>query len=110
MAKSALMPNWRHLFVKVHAASKQMGYEEAKKEMMKCLAVFFGVNGLSELQASVERYDDSKREFTIRVLRGKEKELAAGLALIGEFSGVQARMETLKISGTIRSIDEKEQI
>ncbi|GEM_PF-3895981 len=109
MAKSSLMPNWRHLHVKVHGGVRAMGNEEAKKEMMKCLSIFFGVDGMSQLQVSVERYDDASKEFVLRVIRGGERKLTAGLALIGEFSGAQSRLETTRISGTIKSLDEKEE-
>lgn len=82
-----------------------MGSEEAKREMLKCLAVFFGVDGMAQLQVSLEKYDDGKKEFVLRVIRGGERKLVAGLSLVGEFAGNQARLETVKISGTIKALE-----
>ncbi len=91
--------------MKLHGAIPQMKIDGAKGELELALVSFFGVEGMASLQARVENYDAAKKEMVIRVLRGEEKRLVAALALSGEFAGVQARLECLKISGTIRGLE-----
>lgn len=109
MAKSSLMPNYRHALVKIHGVARPLSQDEAKNELKKAMLAYFGVEGCAQVLPRLMKYDEKKREMTIRVMRGEERRFVAACALTSEFAGAQARLETLKISGTIAKLPENEE-
>ncbi len=106
MVKSALMDDKRYVAVKLQGPAAQQTWDEGrlKAELARSLSVVLGVMGMAEVEPSLISYDAKGGEMVVRAKRGTERKLVAAFALITSFGGMPARLEVLRISGTIKRL------
>ncbi len=106
MAKSALMDDKRYVAVRLEGEASRQAWDEQKlkNEMTRALSIVLGVMGMAEVEPSLISYDAKNGELVLRAKRGTERKLIAALALVTSFGGQPARLEALRISGTIKRL------
>lgn len=111
MAKSSLMDDKRYVAVKLTGPAAQPAWEEArlKNELTRALSVVLGVMGMAEVEPSLISFDAKTNEVVLRAKRGYERKLVAALSLVTSLGGQPARLEALRISGTIKRLRMKMQ-
>ena len=101
--KSTLAPNWRYIALRAHLA-QPMEEKRFCAELTRALTWQIGVEGMQQTQASVISYDVASSHLVLRCLRGSERRLIASLALLSRVGEQAARLESLKISGTLNHV------
>ena len=106
MAKSSLMDDKRYVAVRLEGPAAQQAWDEQKmkNELTRALSVVLGVMGMAEAEPSLISFDARSGELVLRAKRGQERKLIAALALVTSFGGRPARLEALRISGTIKRL------
>ena len=65
---------------------------------------FFGEEGFASLAFKLISYDAKKKRGVIRCERSRTMQCIGALALISSMNGKEARLESLRASGTIRAL------
>lgn len=106
MAKSALMDDKRYVAVRLEGPASQAAWDEGrlKAELVRSLSVVLGVMGMAEVEPSLISFDAKASEIVLRAKRGYERKLVAALALVTSLGGQGARLQALRISGTIKRL------
>jgi RNase P/RNase MRP subunit POP5 len=101
--KSTLAPNWRYISLRVSMAPP-MDEKRFTVEFIRALTWQIGVEGMQQTQVSVVSFDASSSHLVLRCARGSERRLIASLALLSRVGEREARLESLKISGTLQHV------
>ena len=102
MMRSSLRDNFRYLLVEYTGEDSDI-----RKSVSSEIERFLGVIGVYETGSKVVAVENGKA--IVRVLRGQEKRVCAGLALVNNEAGKSIRMRVLRISGTIKALCKKEE-
>jgi len=103
MMRSSLRDNFRYLLVEYDGKTT-----DVRLAVTGEIERYLGVLGRYETGAKVVAVEEGKA--VVRVLRGQEKRVCAGLALVNNEEGSGIRMRVLRISGTIAALCKKEGI
>lgn len=105
------MDDKRYVAVRIQGAAARQAWDEGrlKAELTRALSSVLGVIGMAEVEPSLISYDAKGDEMIVRTKRGEERKLIAALTLVTSFGGQPARLEALRISGTIKRLRMKRQ-
>ena len=106
--KPSMREKWRYIAFRLEAEG-ELGASEAKDGIEKGIIRFLGELGASMAKPKVLEYDAQKCEGIVRCETAGVGGVRAGLALINNLGGKRCAVRTLKTSGTILSLREKQQ-
>jgi len=105
--KPSMREKWRYVSFSLEL-SENISASEAKEGIEKGIIRFLGELGASIAKPKVLEYDAQKREGIVRCETAGVGEVRAALALINNLAGKRCAVRTLKTSGTILSLREKQ--
>ncbi len=96
----------RYLYVKVNSEGT-FTEEEFNQVLVDKIHFLYGITGASEMNMRLIEWNDEDQAAIVRVHHVMLSEARATLAHFSEIAGVDARLDVVRVSGTIKSLKSK---